>query len=439
MWRSPRLVAALQLAVLLPCHGHNEFVAKDSDSDSKDVHGAPCSSITCPKGYVHIANAAETFCARNPCNAEADKDLCCRSKSEAEATLGTLAVESSKSQSEQQAPQQLQSASSTEWSLERQKSGCTNRGNILIGSSVEVQSAGDCGVRCNAQSDPQSACVAFAYASGAEHNCKAEGLMVNHCYMWSGECIATASSCLDQYTSVVPQSWTRAPNKVGDLCSTMKCPAGYKMTLDQSRRCVTSPCKPEVDVVECCLSTQQDPSLQSHTTVGPLRVVGMSTTTDMPWGWPWWAWFILCSICCLLCSVVGAACVALMPKPTLRRPRSQASKMLEGEMQYEREAPTSSLPARQVLVEEPRPLALPPPPRSVSAPPAPPPQAQSFSAPPQPMPIESSFSIPQKQAGPVWPNWGVQQPFVAGPPAVQYASVPVNDGMHYASPAWLYT
>jgi len=436
---SRRFVAVLLLAPVLPSHGHNQYVAKDSDSDSKDVHGASCSSIECPKGYIHIANAAETFCARDPCDVEADKDLCCRSTSEAEATLGTLAVESDKSQEETQleAPRQVERASNSEWSLEREKSGCTNRGNILIGSSMEVQSAGDCGVRCNANNDPQTGCIAFAYASGAAHDCKDEGLMVNHCYLWSGECLPATSKCLDQYTSVVPQSWTAAPNKVGDLCSTMKCPAGYKMTLDQSRRCVTSPCKLEIDVVECCESTQEDPALQSHTTIGPLQVVGMSTTTDMPWGWPWWAWFILCGILCMLCSVAGAACVALMPRPT-RRPKPTASKMLEGEMQYEREAVTSSIPARQVLVEEPRPLALPPPPRSMSAPAAPPPPAQSFSAPPQPMPVETSFSIPMKQPGPVWPSWGVQ-PFLAGPPVVQYTSVPVNDSMHYASPAWLYT
>eukprot|EP00971_Amphidinium_carterae_P263224 5222428-Amphidinium_carterae.1 len=39
-----------------------------------------------------------------------------------------------------------------------------------------------------------------------------------------------------------------------------------------------------------------------------------TTTTEMPWGMPWWAWFLICCLsallCCLCCLPLAGACTA---------------------------------------------------------------------------------------------------------------------------------
>jgi len=50
-----------------------------------------------------------------------------------------------------------------------------------------------------------------------------------------------------------------------------------------------------------------------------------TTTTEMPWGLPWWAWFL---ICCGICSLLGFLCLPLLGAPMMggkKKSKSTAS------------------------------------------------------------------------------------------------------------------
>eukprot|EP00971_Amphidinium_carterae_P233271 4630102-Amphidinium_carterae.1 len=34
-----------------------------------------------------------------------------------------------------------------------------------------------------------------------------------------------------------------------------------------------------------------------------------TTTTEMPWGWPWWAWFLTCCLSLLVCAICCLPCL----------------------------------------------------------------------------------------------------------------------------------
>mmetsp|Transcript_67447 Transcript_67447/g.161811 ORF Transcript_67447/g.161811 Transcript_67447/m.161811 type:complete len:469 (+) Transcript_67447:79-1485(+) len=460
------VAVSVQFLLLRSSSAHNAWVSDDSDSDNTDVQGARCSSMQCPEGYVSKTDAVELRCAKDPCDVQNDKDICCQTQSQAEAPISALPVASGSAQPPvqgQSAPVAAQREQQPRWTLARSQSGCTNQGSIQIGTSIAVNSAGECGARCSSHLDPHSSCIAFAYSSGTHHECHSEGLVAGHCYLWSGRCISGASSCLDQYISLTeqPGGSSLGQNQTGALCTSMNCPVGYRPNADQSRRCSSTPCTEGVDTLICCVSESQAttlaPNASSPLGQGNLHVLGITTTTDMPWGWPWWAWFLLALSLCLLCSLCLAGCLGF-GAGTTRRTRKNVgrnpSRILVDESQYEREAVTAVIPARQLLVEEPGP---PPaleyyPQRGGSFGQQMP--GQSFrstrSAPHfQAMPIESSFSLQQqKQAQAIvpWSPW-VQQAFqvpgfggFANAPSSDYASGETGqNGTRYASPAWLYT
>mmetsp|Transcript_23221 Transcript_23221/g.42738 ORF Transcript_23221/g.42738 Transcript_23221/m.42738 type:complete len:598 (+) Transcript_23221:70-1863(+) len=48
-----------------------------------------------------------------------------------------------------------------------------------------------------------------------------------------------------------------------------------------------------------------------------------TTTTEMPWGMPWWAWFLTC---CAICSICGFFCLPLLAGPALMGGKKKKSK-----------------------------------------------------------------------------------------------------------------
>jgi len=51
-----------------------------------------------------------------------------------------------------------------------------------------------------------------------------------------------------------------------------------------------------------------------------------TTTTEMPWGMPWWAWFLIClGICCLF----AFCCLPLLGAPMAGKNKSKANRDME--------------------------------------------------------------------------------------------------------------
>jgi len=61
-----------------------------------------------------------------------------------------------------------------------------------------------------------------------------------------------------------------------------------------------------------------------------------TTTTEMPWGLPWWAWFLICCLTCLLCALcclplAGAGAAAGSAKGNAKEPLRGTYQSLEYE------------------------------------------------------------------------------------------------------------
>mmetsp|Transcript_38849 Transcript_38849/g.91430 ORF Transcript_38849/g.91430 Transcript_38849/m.91430 type:complete len:105 (+) Transcript_38849:92-406(+) len=59
-----------------------------------------------------------------------------------------------------------------------------------------------------------------------------------------------------------------------------------------------------------------------------------STTTEQPWGWPWWGWFLFVICCAVLCISLAGAVITSEPA----RKKGEFTRLLHEESEDEEEA-----------------------------------------------------------------------------------------------------
>eukprot|EP00403_Amphidinium_massartii_P018714 CAMPEP_0178418828 /NCGR_PEP_ID=MMETSP0689_2-20121128/25291_1 /TAXON_ID=160604 /ORGANISM="Amphidinium massartii, Strain CS-259" /LENGTH=268 /DNA_ID=CAMNT_0020040237 /DNA_START=1 /DNA_END=810 /DNA_ORIENTATION=+ len=202
---------------------------------------ASCTSYTCPSGYIGRSDADALTCRSSPCT-EADKETCCIV-------------------SQNQPPSSFSDTSLLSCSSNVESIACA-----LVGSSSSL--AGRLPSYSSVMSCPSSCTTAgTAYGTGVYEMSSSICVAAIH----SGVITVGGGTLKVTVQDGLPAYYGSEQNGVTSLSHA---PANSSFL-------VSIPA--ESDLASCLTST----------------------TTDMPWGWPWWAWFILCSSSLFLLLLLG--------------------------------------------------------------------------------------------------------------------------------------
>mmetsp|Transcript_57046 Transcript_57046/g.105469 ORF Transcript_57046/g.105469 Transcript_57046/m.105469 type:complete len:261 (+) Transcript_57046:89-871(+) len=203
---------------------------------------ASCTTYTCPTGYIGRSDAASITCQSSPCTS-ADKSACCTVVSK-NVNAGLTASDSS----------------------------CGNNHIIAIGCNVVGNSSALAGQK------PTFSAIFTCPAS-----CTGEGTAFG-----TGVYAMDSNICLAAiHAGVITVGG-------GNLKATVQdgLPAYYGSLRNGVRSISHAPTSSSF--------------LASIPTTEELRSnCDSTTTTDMPWGWPWWAWFTLCMTFLLVCGLLA--------------------------------------------------------------------------------------------------------------------------------------